>query len=313
VTAMKQSVSRILAFSLTCVILVACGPSQAERSAQATRTAVAEAIRRATLQQDAAGILGTALEQYEAETFAGLWLQHEPEYRVVVAFTRDGEKTIRPYVADTSLAGLIEVRPAEATYAELMAAQREAHRLLEEAGLSLGLSFSSGGNVQESRIEIYVTDRALFDATLKEVNVRLPDHVEVVTVYEPLGDDVPFAVTPEPSIHFPQLRMRTSTFMTALLVGTLVVKDGCLRASAGDSDEGYLIIWQTDYFLNNHEGVIEILDRNGQAVARVGEEIRMGGGEVPLTADLERALRAPLPEQCDGPYWLMGEIVPDPD
>jgi len=306
---MKKRASCILAFSLACAILVACGPSQAERSAQATRMAVNEAIRSASLQQDAAGILGAALEQYEAGTFAGLWIQHEPEYRVVVAFTRDGEKTIRPYVADTLLANLIEVRPAEATYAELMAAQREAHRLLGEAGFSLGLSFSSGSNVQENRIEIYVTDRALFDAALKEANVRLPEHVEVVTVYEPLGDDVPFDVTPEPSIHFPQLRMRTSTFMTALLAGTLVVKDGCLRASAGDGDEGYLIIWQTDYFLNNREGVIEVLDRNGQVVVRVGEEIRMGGGEVPLTADLERALRAPLPEQCDGPYWLMGEVM----
>ena len=112
---MKQSVSRVLAFSLACAILVACGPSQAERSAQATRTAVAEAIRSATLQQDAAGILGAALEQYEAETFAGLWLQHEPEYRVVVAFTRDGEKTIRPYVADTPLANLILARQTDGT------------------------------------------------------------------------------------------------------------------------------------------------------------------------------------------------------
>lgn len=35
----------------------------------------------------------------------------------------------------------------------------------------------------------------------------------------------------------------------------------------------------------------------------------MGGGEVPLTEDLQRQLREPLPEQCEGPYWLMGEVV----
>jgi hypothetical protein len=52
------------------------------------------------------------LEQNEGGTFAGLWIQHEPAYRVRVAFNRDGEETIRPYVGGTPLAGLIKVRAA---------------------------------------------------------------------------------------------------------------------------------------------------------------------------------------------------------
>ena len=276
----------------------------AETMAEDLGISVDEAIRRLKL-QDPIGTLGAELERLEADTFAGLWIQHEPEYRIVVAFTHNGEETIQPYIENTSLANLIEVRTAEATYEELKAAQQKAHRLLDE----LGLSLASGINIKENQAELYVTDRPLFDATLQEANIQLPDHVEVITIYEPLGDDIPFAVTPVPTIHFPQLRTRSATFMEALLVGKLIVKDGCLRVSASDRDRGHLIIWQPDYFLNSNEGVIEILDRRGEAVARVGEEIRMGGGEVPLTANLKRQLREPLPEQCEGPYWLMGQLV----
>ena len=276
----------------------------AEAMAEQLGISVDEAIRRLKL-QDPIGTLGAELERQEADTFAGLWIQHEPEYRIVVAFTRNGEETIQPYIENTPLADLVKVRTAEVTYEELKAAQQEAHRLLDE----LGLAVASGIDIKENQVDLYVTDRSLFDATLQEANIQLSEHVEVIIVYEPLGDDIPFAVTPDPTIQFPQLRTRSATFMEALLVGELVVKDGCLRVSAGYSDRGHLIIWQPDYFLNNNEGVVEILDRNGEAVARVGEEIRMGGGEVALTENLKRQLREPLPEQCEGPYWLMGQLV----
>jgi len=244
----------------------------AEGMAQELGITVDEAISRMRL-QDPIGALGAELERLEADTFAGLWIQHEPTYRVVVAFTRNGEKTIGPYVANTPLVDLIEVRTARATLAELRAAQQEAHRLLG----GLGLSIASGTNVQENRVELYVTDRSLFDATLNEAGIELPGLVEVVTIYEPLGDEVPFSVTPDPTIHFPQLRARSPALMAALLVGKLVVEDGCLRVFADDGYGGHLVIWQPDYFLK----------------------------------DLRLQLREPLAEQCEGPYWLMGEFASD--
>ena len=131
--------------------------------------------------------------------------------------------------------------------------------------------------------------------------------IRTVSTYEPLGDDIPFAVTPDPTVHFPQLRTRGEPFMEALLQGKLAVTEGCLRVTG--SGRSHLVIWQPGFFVNNNEGVIEILDRNGEVVARVGEEIRIGGGEVPLTEKLKQLLREPLPEQCRGPYWSMGELV----
>jgi hypothetical protein len=91
--------------------------------------------------------------------------------------------------------------------------------------------------------------------------------------------------------------------MDALMVGELTLEDGYLRVN------GTLIIWQPDYFVHNNNGTIEIWDRDGMVVGRVGEEIYMGGGEVPTPPE-DKFLEEPLPPEIEGPYWLMGEIIP---
>ena len=60
---------------------------------------LSEAITR-LLMQDSVGELDVDLLSNESGTFGGLWIQNEPEYRVVVAFTKDGERTIAEYVKD---------------------------------------------------------------------------------------------------------------------------------------------------------------------------------------------------------------------
>jgi hypothetical protein len=265
--------------------------------------AVDEAIRRFQL-QEAVGPLGAQLEANEADTFAGLWLQQEPEFRVVVAFTRDGQATMQPYLEGNPIAEVVEIRTAEATLAELKSAQTAASSLLAE----LDIPAASGINVQANQVELYITDEALFAAALQGANEQLPEHVVTIVTYEPLGDELPFPVTPEPTVYFPQLKARSASFMGALLVGELVVTDGCLRLQSED-DQSHLVIWQTDYFLNNNQGTLEILDREGQVVARVGEPIQLGGGEIPSAVDDDQ-LQAPMPASCTGPYWLMGEVVP---
>ncbi|MBA3943417.1 MAG: hypothetical protein H0X37_02510 [Herpetosiphonaceae bacterium] len=264
---------------------------------------VDEAVHRLQM-QNSIGTLGTALEQREAATFGGLWIQQQPVYRVVVAFTRNGNATIQPYVAHTALADLIDVRTVAVTYTELQEAQKQADQLLPR----LGISFSSGINVQANRVEVNITDRVLFDAALQRANAKLPDHVVAITAYEPLRGPLPFPITPEPQIAFPQLRMRSAAFMAALLEGKLIEQDGCLRVRPSDSGPSDLVIWQPDYFVNRNGLRIEILDRTGTVVARVGDVVDVGGGETSMTQELEQQMRMPLPKQCDGPYWLMGEL-----
>jgi hypothetical protein len=265
--------------------------------------ALDEALARLEIQSgDAIGALQTQLQRNEAGTFAGLWLQHQPQYRVVVAFTRDGQETIEKYVVpDDPLFPLIEVRPAQYTYAQLQADQQKVMRYLETIDLPAGV----GIMVMENQVMVDVSDREAFEAALAKADLSLPGSVVIHAVYEPL-DEPPLAITPAPGVFMPQLKQRDAAFMEALLVGNLVVEDGCLRVRS--ENDSYLVIWQADYFPTDNHGTVEILDETGKVVARVDGMIYLGGGEQRAVDDNE--LRHPIPEACGGPYWRMGEFVP---
>ncbi len=266
---------------------------------------VEEAAYRLSLQEPI-GKLNACLDGEEKDTFAGLWIEHEPSYQVFVAFTRDGEDTLAPYITGSALEDIVKVRSAAVTYEELRAVQAEADRLLKP----LNTPFSSGINIQENLVELYITDPDAFDAGIQDHDIELPKHLNIVTIYEPLGDDLPFEVNPDDSIYFPQLKTRSASFMEALLIGRLEVENGYLLAYQEGSEQPITIVWQTDYFLHDNEGSIEMLDRDGKMVARVGETIYLGGGQVGSIGSDQ--LQAPIPEQCSGsPLWLMGEFLPE--
>lgn len=80
-----------------------------EEYALAMDISLEEAIQRLSL-QDVIGELEAQLTINEQNTYAGLWVQHQPEYRVVAQFTSDGEKTISQYLVDSLLAQSVEIR-----------------------------------------------------------------------------------------------------------------------------------------------------------------------------------------------------------
>jgi streptogrisin C len=110
----------------------------------------------------------------EADSYAGMWIQHEPDYRVIVRFTERGEETLLPYLADTPLAGLVEVRGASITLASLV----EEQQALGETLQSLGIAHESYLDEVENRVVLLVLDPAELDATLAAANVALPTFVE---------------------------------------------------------------------------------------------------------------------------------------
>ena len=69
----------------------------AQQYAEEMGVDVEEAMRRLAL-QDPIGELNATLAARESDTFGGLWVEHQPEYKVVVLFTRNGEETLRPLV-----------------------------------------------------------------------------------------------------------------------------------------------------------------------------------------------------------------------
>lgn len=58
--------------------------------------------------QELAGNLDAELSLKEAATYAGLWIQHSPQFRIIVQFTKEGKETILPYIENEALSNYVE-------------------------------------------------------------------------------------------------------------------------------------------------------------------------------------------------------------
>lgn len=136
---------------------------------------LAEARHRFAL-QDIAGDLEAKLVENESETFAGLWLEHSPAFRVVVQFT-EANKDISAYVIP-ELAEVVEVRTAKVALSVLEADQLAAMAAADKAGIPA----ESEINVQANAVELYVVDRSRLDSAVAEGRLQLPPTVQVTTI-----------------------------------------------------------------------------------------------------------------------------------
>ena len=66
--------------------------------------------------------------------------------------------------------------------------------------------------------------------------------------------------------------------MEALIGGTLVLADDCIRVHNDEVGINYLLIWSPDFNLTIENGVINILDGNGEIVAHIGDTVTISGG-----------------------------------
>lgn len=256
---------------------------------------VEEAARRLSL-QPLIGDLQVQLTENEKGAFGGLWIQHEPSYRVVVQVTRDARRIFRQYVQGGSLEDIVEMRTVKATLSELQQAQAVTMATLAEVGSGA----NTGLNVRENCVEVYVADEVAFEEKLEAAGASLPDTVCVV----PVGPYAEASALDLPSgLIFPRQDPPEGELveMAALLIGRLVEEQGCLRIVA-DEGSGHLVIWPYDHTVAvEADGTIAIRDGNGTVVARVGDLVRMGGGESPSIQS--ETVRANL-GTCEGPYWF---------
>ncbi len=90
-----------------------------------------------------------------------------------------------------------------------------------------------------------------------------------------------------------------------------VDEGGCLRLEHGGGFTE-VPIWPPRFDLRTEGGEVRVLDGEGGIVARVGDRVEMGGGEVWSLAGIRSVdgrTRRELEERCPGPYWLVGETV----
>lgn len=276
-----------------------------------------EALRRLQL-QDAAGDLDKELTEKERATFAGLYIDNGQEYRVVALFTEGGQEKVRPYVEGGPLEGLVEVEPADVTLEELEAIQEGAGRAAEE---DLRVPHNTSINVETNSVELITTagdspSQERLDSALRAKGVNRPDKVDRKVVDRLAEPGTNGAGMSSPSgILFPK-RQESRVEPLALTGGVLFVDgSGCLRLNQslrGGGTSTKTPVWPPGYELAYGEGgELLILDEAGEVVAKVGDEVRMGGGEYPIEVlpNVDERTRRELAERCPGPYWWVGSEV----
>lgn len=181
---LDRSTAALLGIALS-LLTTACDKRhpEAERYAQDMKIDIDEAVRRLDL-QESAGELDQRLTEQEKGTFAGLWVEHEPRFRVIAQFageSAEGQRRMTAYVPeDNPLASAMEIRRAQATLEQLVTAQESSLR----AAQKLGVRLDSRINVPRNRVELEVLDQQAFRSALAKSKVQLPNYVEVVPVKE---------------------------------------------------------------------------------------------------------------------------------
>ena len=143
-----------------------------------------EAVRRLMLQDDVEDINGNLVTK-ESDTFAGLWIQHEGGFKVVMRFTHEGNTTIKPYIQNTSLEDIVEVRPADVSLEELKSEQLLVTQMINQSDIP----FMTGINVIENKVELYVYDAQKVFDYLQDMKLWLPNHTRINEVNH-LGEEV---------------------------------------------------------------------------------------------------------------------------
>lgn len=97
--------------------------------------------------------------------------------------------------------------------------------------------------------------------------------------------------------------------MEAEIYGTLVLNDDCIRIKSSESDTSYLLIWPPSFKLVSENNVITILNRDGEGVVKVGDRVRLSGGEVKSQSMLDVYVQEQMQTKCPGPYWVIGDEI----
>jgi hypothetical protein len=251
-----------------------------ERSwyAQSYGVSEAEAQRRLRLQQQIADEIGRIRPRLEAEqrgNYADLWMEHSPEFRMVVAFVREPEATLRRYTANP----LFVARRVEHSLAELERGAAEASAQLRRIGVPAG----GGAEVIENRVRIEVAiDQSEADALVASRRVRLAPFVRLVG-HDSLDPAEPVSADARRFVRvLPLARHRTGAETSELNVGTIVLRDGCFRLDQPGEDDP-LASFGAETGAKLDSSGAPILYQRGRGgyegdPARVGERMVLGGG-----------------------------------
>ncbi|HEY2291447.1 MAG TPA: S1 family peptidase [Thermoanaerobaculia bacterium] len=168
----------LLIFAALSGMAFAQGPSDAASYAADWGVSLDEATYRLSLQVPI-GEFDANLTEVDRGSFAGLWIEHAPAFRVVVRSTDpNAGQQISSMVAGTVLEGLVTVESAGFSLEELEAAQASSHSFARKVGEVV----ESEINVQTNWVELYSLNPKQLLGKLAAAGLKLPPSVVVFAV-----------------------------------------------------------------------------------------------------------------------------------
>lgn len=135
-----------------------------------------EAATRLQLQAQAGDLEATLRDQL-GDQFAGLWIEHEPEYRVVVRLSGNVQRAdISEYFNSTQLEARTEILAADWSLTELRDQQVFVNRLTRQYGIKA----DSEIDVRDNRVKIYTANPEGLQLSFADNGIELPAGVVLV-------------------------------------------------------------------------------------------------------------------------------------
>lgn len=135
-----------------------------------------EAERRLNLQAEMSLVEEKLIED---EAYFASWMQHEPDFGLVVSFTTDdGEERIKKYLADVKWADMVMVQKSDITREEIASMRKD----IEDEARKTDIAFGSGINYQAGKIMLYTEKAGDLESALRTSPITGPmvDRIEVV-------------------------------------------------------------------------------------------------------------------------------------
>ncbi|HYJ31022.1 MAG TPA: hypothetical protein VEW25_11865 [Allosphingosinicella sp.] len=246
--------------------------------AQAYGVSEEEALRRMGLQHalsDEVGRIRARLEAEQADNYADMWLEHAPEFRMVVGFVRDPETILRRYTSHP----LFVARQVRHSLAELKAGADAAFAQLRR----LGVPAEGGVYVSDNEVRIGVgVDQEEAAALVRSGRLRVAPFVRIVGA-DALDPAEPVSEAARRFVRtFPLARHRTGSETSELNIGTIVLRDGCFRLDGPGEDDPFAFFGAETGLRLDEAGYPTLYQRgrgsHGGEAARVGERMVLGGG-----------------------------------
>ena len=119
-----------------------------------------------------------------------------------------------------------------------------------------------------------------------------------------VGDEVSAGVgiysstDPGAGVFFPTLGHQRGPIvsMMALLEGRLELQGECLRVVTTWEPEGVVVVWPPGFGVKMRDGELVMVNGGGSVIARVGEDVALGGGQAP-------GREFPVGSRCPGEVW----------